>query len=217
MLMGHGVLNLLGAALLIGFAPVRRYSPMPPEPDPTIPLNCGTEETAVYIDRHRRELGAWSPESFAKVREALLAYRFYPAKTMIRKTQFEEENRAARIGDRLGLGLLPPNLPGLHPVSLSAVVEINVLVDEPGMVELGYTTTRKHYGRGEWVAEVRREGGKMILEVRCHIRPTRWFVWCGLPLYRYFQLQAFHSGFNHLLSLTQAEPGNSPASNGVVS
>jgi len=108
MLMGHGVLNLLGAALLIGFAPVRRYSPMPPEPDSTIPLNCGTEETAVYIDRHRRELGAWSPESFAKVREALLAYRFYPAKTMIRKTQFEEENRAARIGDRLGLGLLPP-------------------------------------------------------------------------------------------------------------
>ena len=39
----------------------------------------------------------------------------------------------------------------------------------------------------------------MHLEVKCHIRPSRWFVWCGLPLYRYFQLGAFHAGYENLL------------------
>lgn len=203
MLMGHGLLNLAGTSLLIAFAPVTRYLPLAPDPDPKIPLHCGSEETALFVDHHRRELGIWSPERFDRIRNALLRYRFYPPATMMRRAQFEEEGRSSRIGDRLGLGLFLPNLPGLHPVCLAAVVEISQLVDESERVILGYITTRKHYGRGEWVAEVGREGDRMILSVRCHIRPTRWFVWLGLPLYRYFQLRAFHSGFANLLKAAE--------------
>lgn len=210
MLVVHGSLNLVGTALLVGFAPVRERLPVAPAPDPTVPLNPGSVETARFKDHHRRELGPWSPEAFAKVREALLGYRFYPAATMIRRAQFEEERRAAHIGDRLGLGLFLPNLPGLNPFCLAALVEISTLADEPGLVRLGYTTTRDHYGRGEWVAEVSRQDEKLVLEVRCHIRPSRWFVWCGLPLYRHFQLQAFHSGYANLLRLADVR-GLNPA------
>jgi len=209
MLWVHGSLNLVGTALLIGFAPVRGRLPVAPAPDPSVPLTPGSVETARFKDHHRRELGQWSPEAFARVREALLGYHFYPATTMVRRAQFEDKHRAAQIGDRLGLGLFLPNLPGLNPLCLAALVEISDLADEPERVRLGYTTTRDHYGRGEWVAEVCRQDDRMVLEVRCHIRPSRWFVWCGLPLYRHFQLQAFHSGYANLLRLAGAR-GLSP-------
>jgi uncharacterized protein (UPF0548 family) len=210
MLISHGLLNLIGTALLIGFAPAQKYPAVAPAPDPTIPLNPGSEATSIFIDHHRRELGRWSEERFASVRKALLGYRFYPAATMVRRAQFEEENREARAGDRLGLGLFLPNLPGLNPVCLAAVVEINELADEAELVKLGYVTTRKHYGQGAWVAEVKREEDQMILEVRCHIRPSRWFVWLGLPLYRYFQLQAFQAGYTQLLRVVEAGPETLP-------
>ncbi len=210
MLMGHGMLNLAGTSLLIAFAPVTRYLPCAPDPDPEIPLHPGSEETAHFVDDHRRELGIWTPERFGRVRNALLGYRFYPPSTMIRRAQFEEEGRSSRVGDRLGLGLFLPNLPGLHPLCLAAVVEISQLTDESERVKLGYVTTRKHYGSGEWIAEVGREGDQMILSVRCHIRPTRWFVWLGLPFYRYFQLRAFHAGFTNLLCVAKDESATLP-------
>ena len=201
MLVVHGSLNLIGTGLLIAFVPALERRLTGPAPDLTIPLNPGSVETARFVDHHQRELGPASPEAFARVREALLGYRFYPATVMVRRAQFEEEQRPSRIGDRLGLGLFLPNLPGLNPLCLAAIVEISVLTDEPGLVRLGYTTTARHYGQGEWVATVSERDGKMHLEVQCHIRPSRWFVWCGLPLYRYFQLGAFHAGYGNLLRL----------------
>lgn len=209
MLTVHGSLNLIGTGLLIGFAPARARIVTGPAPDTSVPLNPGSIETARFTDHHRRELGPWSPQSFAKVRETLLGYRFYPATTMVRQAQFEIEGRPCRRGDRLGLGLFLPNLPGLNPLCLDAIVEISTLTDEPERVQLGYTTTRRHYGEGEWLATVSRDKGQMLLEVQCHIRPSRWFVWCGLPLYRHFQLQAFRAGFENLRGLAGEKWANS--------
>lgn len=196
----HGALNLVGTILLAARAP--RLRPVaPPMPDRATPVaGCAVAE-AIFTDAHRQDVGPWSPETFGRLRAALLSYRFYPDAVMVRRTQFEEEGRAARLGDRLGLGLLLPGLPGLPPLLLPAVVEIHVLSDAPECTRLGYRTTRRHYGRGEWVAEVRREGDRIVLSVDCHLRPSRWFVWLGLPLYRHFQLGAFRAGLGNLRQL----------------
>jgi hypothetical protein len=165
------------------------------------PVEGGDRATAVFADAHRVEVGPWSPEGFARVKEVLLGYRFYPAHVMVRRTQFEDEGRAVRVGDRLGLGLFVPNLPGLAPLMLPAIVEVDVVESGPEHVALGYVTTRRHYGRGVWRAEVKREGETLVLTVSYHVRPSRWFVWCGLPVYRRFQLAAFRAGSENLRKL----------------
>ena len=196
----HGSLNLLGSLLLAAQAPAFADA-APPAPDLSTPVDGGDRATAVFADTHRVALGPWSPEAFARIREALLGYRFYPAHVMVRRTQFEDEGRAVRVGDRLGLGLLVPGLPGLAPWMLPAVVEVDHVEAGAERCGLGYVTTRRHYGRGVWRAEVAREGDQLMLTVSYHVRPSRWFVWCGLPVYRRFQLAAFRAGAGQLRRL----------------
>jgi hypothetical protein len=193
----HGSLNLLGSLLLTAQAPAFADA-APPAPDLRTPVDGGDRATAVFADTHRVALGPWSPEAFARIREALLGYRFYPAHVMVRRTQFEDEGRAVQVGDRLGLGLLVPGLPGLAPWMLPAVVEVDHVEAGSERCGLGYVTTRRHYGRGVWRAEVAREGDQLLLTVSYHVRPSRWFVWCGLPVYRRFQLAAFRAGADQL-------------------
>lgn len=193
----HGSLNLVGALLLVTRAP--SLPPVgPPPPDNSVAVAAGDPSTALFVDRHRADLGPWSPEAFARVRDCLLGYRFYPATVMRRRTTFEEAGRAARVGDRLGLGLLLPSLPGLPALLLPAIAEVMAAAADASSARFGYRTTLRHYGRGEWVAEVRRAGDRLELAVDCHIRPSRWFVWLGLPLYRRFQLAAFRAGAESL-------------------
>jgi hypothetical protein len=196
----HGSLNLLGALLLAAQAPAFD-DVTAPAPDRDAVVEGGDPSTALYADTHRVVVGAWSPEAFARIKEALLGYRFYPAQVMVRRTQFEDEGRAVRVGDRLGLGLFMPNLPGLAALMLPAIVEVDVVEAESERVALGYVTTRRHYGRGVWRAEVGREGDHLVLSVSYHVRPSRWFVWVGLPFYRGFQLAAFRAGAENLRRL----------------
>ena len=196
----HGSLNLLGALLLAAQAPAFE-DVAAPAPDLATPVEAGDRATATFADTHRVVVGAWSPEAFARVKEALLGYRFYPEQVMVRRTQFEDEGRPVRVGDRLGLGLFVPNLPGLPPLMLPAIVEVDVVEAGAEQVALGYATTRRHYGRGIWRAEVKREGEELVLTVSYHVRPSRWFVWCGLPVYRRFQLAAFRAGADNLRRL----------------
>lgn len=196
----HGSLNLAGTLLLAARAP--RLDPVePPAPDRDVAVDPGEPSAALYRDLHRVELGAWSPEGFARVRDALLGYRFYPPEVMLRRAEFELAGRAVRAGDRLGLGLLLASLPGLPPILLPAIVEVHVAEANADHAALGYRTTLRHYGRGEWRAEVRRDGDRLVLEVECHVRPSRWYVWLGLPVYRRFQLAAFRAGAETLRRL----------------
>jgi hypothetical protein len=193
----HGSLNLLGALLLAAQAPAFD-DVAAPAPDRDTIVERGDPATATFADTHRVVVGAWSPEAFARIKTALLGYRFYPDQVMIRRTQFEDEGRAVRVGDRLGLGLFVPSLPGLAPVMLPAVVEVDVVESGPDHVALGYVTTRRHYGRGSWRADVKRDGEQLVLTVSYHVCPSRWFVWCGLPVYLRFQLAAFRAGAENL-------------------
>lgn len=193
----HGALNLLGSLLLAARSPA--LPPVaPPAPDLAAGVDAGDPARALFTDRHRQDLGPWDPAALAARRELLLGYRFYPESVMLRRTQFEDEGRPMRVGDRLGLGLLMPALPGLPPLLLPAVVEVSEVVSGPDSVAVGYRTTRRHYGRGEWRAELGREGDRLVLRVDCHVRPSRWFTWLGLPLYRRFQLAAFRAGADRL-------------------
>jgi uncharacterized protein (UPF0548 family) len=191
---------LVGAVWLAARAP-SFDDVAPPAPDLATPVAGGARATAVFADAHQVALGPWSPEAFARIREALLGYRFYPDHVLLRRTQFEDEGRPVRVGDRLGLGLLVPNLPGLAPFMLPAIVEVDLVEVGAERCALGYVTTRRHYGRGAWRAEVARDGDRLLLTVTCHVRPSRWFVWCGLPIYRCFQLAAFRAGADRLRSL----------------
>lgn len=193
----HGSLNLVGSLLLVARAPTLP-SVGPPAPDASVAAESGNAASALYVDRHRADLGPWSEAAFARARDTLLGYRFYPDSVMVRRTAFEDAGRAARVGDRLGLGLLLPNLPGLPPFLLPAIVEVAAIGDDAESARFGYRTTTRHYGRGEWVATIRRAGDRLELAVDCHVRPSRWFVWLGLPLYRRFQLAAFRAGAESL-------------------
>ena len=196
----HGSLNLLGALWLAAQAPAFA-GPTPPAPESYSPIAAGSPAEAIFRDAHRQDLGPWSPEAFERVKAALLAYRFYPDDVMVRRTQFEEEGRPVRVGDRLGLGLKLPNLPGLPPFMLPAIVEVDVVQETAQSVRFGYVTTERHYGRGQWLAEISRADDRAILAVTCHIRPARWYVWLGLPVYRRFQLAAFRAGLANLRAL----------------
>ncbi len=193
----HGSLNLAGSLLLVARAP--SLAPVgPPAPDLAVAVDAGDVASSLHVDRHRADLGPWSDAAFARVRDTLLGYHFYPGSVMLRRAAFEEAGRPARSGDRIGLGLLLPNLPGLPPLLLPAIVEVAVAGSDGSAARFGYRTTLRHYGRGEWVAEVRRAGDRLELAVDCHVRPSRWFVWLGLPLYRRFQLAAFRAGAESL-------------------
>ena len=194
----HGALNLLGSLLLAARAPALP-AVVPPAPDLLSSVDAGDPARALFTDRHSRDLGPWDPAAFAARRDLLLGYRFYPETVMRRRTQFEDECRPMRVGDRLGLGLLMPNLPGLPPLLLPAVVEVSEVASGADSAALAYRTTRRHYGRGEWRAQLAREGDRLLLRVDCHVRPSRWFVWLGLPLYRRFQLGAFRAAADRLL------------------
>ena len=210
MLGWHGAGNLICCMALIGMVPVVDREVPIPAPDPGPRLDPGEEATALFVDHRHRPLGPWSPAAFAAAREALLGYRFYPPDVMRRRTQFEEEGRPARVGDRIGLGLLLPSLPGLPPIQLPAVSEVYALEDGPERVAFGYATTTAHYGEGRWRADVVREGDRLELYVYSHIRPSRWYVWLGLPVYRYFQSRAFHRGADALQAKVWAV--NNPSS-----
>jgi hypothetical protein len=196
----HGTLNLVGALWLAAQAPAFD-DVQPPAPDREVAVaGCALAE-ATFVDEHRRVLGPWSPEAFDRLKSALLGYRFYPDTVMVRRTQFEDEGRPVQVGDRLGLGLLLPNLPGLPPFLLPAIVEVDVAEAGAEFVRLGYVTTLRHYGRGHWLGEVRREGDQLVLAVNCHVRPSRWYVRLGQPVYRRFQLAAFRAGLANLQAL----------------
>lgn len=204
MLRWHGALNLL---CCVGLALLAPRPPRPihvPAPDRAPPVDAGDEASALFVDHRERALGPWSPAAFAAARAVMLGYRFYPCDVMRRRTEFEEAGRPARVGDRIGVGLLLPSLPGLPPFQLPAVSEIDRLVDAPEEVVFAYATTTAHYGRGRWEGRLVRVGEQLVLRVYSHIRPSRWYVWLGLPLYRYFQTRAFHRGADTLREAVRA-------------
>lgn len=132
-------------------------------------------------------MGEDAPGRFEAMREALLAYRFYPESVMESAAAFKTEKRFARVGDRIGMALLVPVFPGLPALRFPSTTEIHFVENSPERAALGYITTRRHYGRGTWSATLLHSGGKIRLELYSRMKPTAALALLGLPVYRFMQ------------------------------
>ena len=202
MLRWHGVTNALATLTLAGIA-VRhaRFSGRQETvwpPDMKSPTTDIPESKAIFRDARVFAMGADSPGRFEAMRDALLAYRFYPASVMACTAAFKDEGRFARLGDRIGMALLVPVFPGLPAIRFPATTEINLLENTPERATLGYVTTRRHYGRGAWSATLVRADGRLRLELRSRMTPTHPLALLGLPFYRFLQKRAHRLGVDNL-------------------
>ena len=201
MLATHGVANLFAALTLAVLAPtLMPVATTAPEPDPSVSLEPGDPAKAIFTDEHHVLLGLDSPEGWTAATTTLLQYRVYPPRVMHRTAAFDAPLRRPRVGDRIGLGLRLPSLPGLPGVVLPSMVEVHTIEDNDEHAIFGYTTTAMHYGRGVWRAQLNRRDGHVWLRIESHIRPARWFGWVGLPLYRVFQQRAVRGAVETLKS-----------------
>lgn len=202
MLATHGIANLLAAVVLAALAPGLVALPRSaPAPETTLPALPGNPTLAVLVDKKSEVLGPDSPAAFAAVAERIQRGELYPLGVMERRAAFLDEGRPAREGDVLSMALLFPTAPGLPPVRLPAQVRVHLAESNDDEVSFGYSTTAQHYGRGQWEVRLKREDGWLKLEVESHLRPSRWFLWPGLPVYRRLQQRAVHAGIARLRQL----------------
>ena len=198
MLVWHGVTQALGAALL-GWAATQRArfrgaAAVEPAPDLRAPTRDVVVERAIFKDARTFDLGPDAPGRFDAMADALLHYRFYPDHVMRHRCTFEDEGRQARPGDRIGMVLLVPLLPGYPPIALPATTEVVRAEASPDAAALAYVTTTSHYGKGTWCAEIRPVKGRIALTITSRMTPLHPLALLGLPIYRWFQKRAHRLG-----------------------
>lgn len=200
MLRWHGVGNAV-ATVTLGMIALRsaRFDGVAvaaPAPD----LRAATQDVpvdkALFTDDRSFDLGPDRPGRFERVADALLRYTFYPPDVMRHATTFAD--RPARLGDRIGMVLLVPLLPGYAPISLPATTEVNLAERGEDHASFGYLTTTAHYGKGAWSATVTRAGGQLSLRLQSRMTPLHPLALLGLPIYRWFQQRAHRRGAAHL-------------------
>lgn len=203
MLALHGVGNAVATTLLalvvLRHAAFDGIPTVPHPPDLAAPTRDISPSQALFLDQRSLDLGPDAPDRFARLADALLRYDFYPPTVMVAQTTFPD--RPARVGDRVGMALLVPLLPGFPAVRFPATTEIHLAERSENHVAFGYTTTTAHYGAGAWEARLLRQDGRLILQLSSRMRPSHPLALAGLPLYRWFQKRAHHAGMSRLGSL----------------
>lgn len=200
MLRWHGVGNAVATVVLGGVA-LRHArfaagAPGPTEPDLAAATRDVDPARALFRDARPFDLGPDAPGRFEALAGALLRYRFYPPSVMVHRTTFPD--RHARVGDRIGMTLLVPLLPGLPPFGMPATTEVIVAEAAADRAAFGYRTTTAHYGKGAWSATLTRADGRIRLLVESRMTPTHPLAVLGLPLYRFLQKRAHGAGAENL-------------------
>ncbi len=194
MLATHGIANLLAVVVLAAFAPSLPDLPAgAPAPDPALATVPGNPTLAVLVDRKRIPLGPDHPAAWGALRARILRGTVYPLHVMERRAAFLDEGRPARVGEVIAMGLRLPTLPGLPPAVLPAQVRVHIAEETDDSVTFGYSTTTDHYGCGQWQVRLVRDGDTLVMEMESHLRPVRWFLWPGIPVYRRVQQAAVAS------------------------
>ena len=198
MLRWHGLVQVSGTALLGLFAyrNARFQGAVAPVPRPDLlaPTRDVAPEKAIFKDKRVIDLGPNPAGRFDAMADALLHYQFYPAHVMAHRCTFEDEGRHARPGDRIGMVLLVPLLPGYPAIALPATTEVFRAEIGPEAAALGYLTTTSHYGKGAWCAEIRPVNGRIELTLTSRMTPRHALALLGLPIYRWFQKRAHRLG-----------------------
>lgn len=157
------------------------------------PLVCWVDERRKTLVKGHR------PQAFAAIADRMLGGRYYPPDALDFFGLWMEEDRPIRVGDRIlqRARLLP--FAG-WPV-LWAMTEVFAAERTDSTCTLGYVTTRRHFGRGEWQATLTQTTEGLELEVDSISGPHSWLFWLAMPIARALQLRAWRRAFEEFTAL----------------
>lgn len=152
------------------------------------PIKGGKRSWLHFEDDKSYYLGKDAPDTFEAIADRMICGNYYPPDCIVFHGAFRSENRPLRVGDRVVQRARI--LPFLHNPAAWSVVEIFRAERSGEACAVGYVTTKAHHGRGIWLAELTRNGGKLNLRVRSTASPNSWLFWLGLPVARFLQVRA---------------------------
>jgi uncharacterized protein (UPF0548 family) len=136
-----------------------------------------------------------TPEQFARARDLLLRYQFYPLSLMHHVSDFSRENRLMRPSDRIVQRIHGLYVLGYALMDAITMNEVSNVIDEPRRVGFTYITTAAHAELGEWSAQVEwREDGALILTIDAISRLAYHMPQAIIPRARRLQLSAHDQG-----------------------
>jgi hypothetical protein len=97
---------------------------------------------------------AGTPALFDHARDLLLRYQFYPPTIMTHVSDFSQQGRHMRPGDRIVQRIHGPRFLGSYLFDALTMNEISAVLDEPYQAGFSYVTTQAHAEMGEWSAWV---------------------------------------------------------------
>lgn len=159
-----------------------------------------------WVDERRKMLSkAQDAKAFAAVADRMLDGRYYPPDAIDFFGLWMDEDRPIRVGDRIlqRARLLPF---AAWPV-LWAMTEVFTAERTNSTCTLGYVTTRRHFGRGEWRAKLTQTPEGLELEVNSTSGPYSWLFWLAMPIARTLQLRAWRRAFEEFTVLAGSVAG----------
>jgi uncharacterized protein (UPF0548 family) len=149
-----------------------------------------------HTDHHEEVLTEHATaEQFARARDLLLRYEFYPLSVMRHVSNFSQGSSLMRPGDRIVQRIYGPRLLGLPLVAGLTMNEVTAVVDEPRRVGFTYITTQAHAETGEWSALVEwRADDSLVLTISAVSRLAPHMPVRMADSARRLQLRAHHLG-----------------------
>lgn len=168
-----------------------------------------------HIDRYEIILGSDpTGQLFDRAGILTLRNRFYPPQVMVNTSDFQQEDRPVRSGDRIVQRIRILSAWERPLLELLTMNEITEVIDEPRRKGFTYTTTSVHSEVGEWSPCVEwRENGEVVLVIMVISKTRPGASRLAQRLARWLQLRAHHlsiANFKDLLrghSLHQVPQG----------
>jgi uncharacterized protein (UPF0548 family) len=149
-----------------------------------------------HIDNYQESLTHdETGQVFSRATDLLMRYQFYPASIMQATSDFGEEQRWLRAGDRIVQRVHLLSIVGLSIFELLTVNQVASVIDEPKHKGFTCITTQGHSEKGEWSASVEWSATHdLILHVKA-ISKSNWSLpWPAGVIVRWFQLRAHKLG-----------------------
>lgn len=125
---------------------------------------------------------------FARAADLLLRYQFYPPDVMLHASDFDQQRRRMKAGDRIVQRIRL--FPGLDVLTMNEVVRV---IDETHCAGFTYATTAKHDEVGQWSADVALDdAGALHLRIQSTGKANLPFFM--RPFARFIQLRAHRRG-----------------------
>lgn len=170
----------------------RRFNAWKTAPRSWEPGQGGKVALLSWNDSLTKDLGEDSDGSrLQELGTKLLNGHYYPDDVIEFFGEWQDEGRLMRAGDKI---LQRAHL--AFGIKLWAMVEVFVAEMSDDVCRLGYVTTQKHFGKGQWEIVIRRNGSRLRLEVSAISGPGSFLFWIGLPIARYYQMRAWRKALS---------------------